>query len=53
MKLPKKPVSENPCQGWPKDMSKPHSTQPINTSPNAANVSIMLFTDQRFCITPP
>ena len=34
-------------------MSKPQSTQPIRTRPKAANASIMLFTDQRFCITPP
>src|SRR2546426_10936933 len=34
-------------------MSNAQSTQAISTSPNAEKVSIMLFTDQRFCITPP
>ena len=53
MKLPKKPVLAKPCHGWPKPMSNAQQTQAIKTSPNAANASIMLFTDQRFCITPP
>ena len=53
MKLPKKPVLAKPCHGVPKPMSNAQQTQAIKTRPNAANASIMLFTDQRFCITPP
>ena len=39
--------------GWPKPILNAHRTQTINVTQNATNVSIMLFTDQRFCITPP
>ena len=34
-------------------MSKPQSTQTIRTTAKAVNASIMLFTDHRFCMTPP
>ena len=59
MKFPKnrskKPPlpSPMPCQGWPKAMLKPKSTQTIRTTAKAENASIMLFTDHRFCMTPP
>src|ERR1700759_3272715 len=39
--------------GLPKPILNAHSTHATSTSENAANVSIMLLTDQRFCITPP
>jgi hypothetical protein len=32
---------------------KAHSTHTISVTENATNVSMMLFTDHRFCITPP
>ena len=44
---------DRPCHGWPKAMLKPYSTQTISTAAKPENASIMLFTDQRFCITPP
>ncbi len=44
---------EMPWNGLPKPMSNAHSTQATSTSAKAVNASIMLFTDQRFCITPP
>src|ERR1700761_8457286 len=53
--LPQK-VSKNPLPppiGLPKPILNAHSTHATNTSENATNVSIMLLTDQRFCITPP
>ena len=53
MKLPRKPLLESPCHGFPNAMSNAYKTQTIRTSANATNASIMLFTDQRFCITPP
>ena len=34
-------------------MLKPKSTQTIRTTAKAENASIMLFTDHRFCMTPP
>ncbi len=52
-KLPKKPLSLRPCQGIPKPILKPQSTQQTRITAKATNESIMLFTDQRFCITPP
>ena len=49
--MAKNPV---PCpMGAPKPILKAHSTQATSTSAKATKVSIMLFTDQRFCITPP
>src|SRR4029077_19725840 len=39
--------------GCPKAILKPHSTQIISTTANATNDSIIEFTDQRFCMTPP
>src|SRR5437764_7321924 len=55
MKFPKNPLDDedSPCHGVPKPILKPHSTHTISTTQNAANVSIMLLIDQRFCITPP
>ena len=53
MKLPKNPLCESPCQGVPKPILKPHSTQTMSTIEKLANVSIMLLMDQRFCMTPP
>src|SRR5437588_8937345 len=53
MKLPKNPPWDRPCHGLPKLMLNAHSTQTTSTTANAANASIMLLTDQRFCITPP
>src|SRR5712671_360283 len=50
-KVSKKPL---PCPiGLPKPILNAHSTHATKTSENATNVSIMLLTDQRFCITPP
>src|SRR6476661_8029730 len=49
-------VSKNPLPlpiGVPKPILNAHNTQATRTSENATNVSIMLLTDQRFCITPP
>src|SRR3984893_9512078 len=37
----------------PKPILKAHRPQATSTRQNATNVSIMLLTDQRFCITPP
>ena len=51
MNVEKKPEPE-PI-GCPKPILKAHSTQTISTTANAANVSIMLLMDQRFCMTPP
>jgi len=39
--------------GLPKPILKAHRHQAISVRQKATNVSIMLFTDQRFCITPP
>src|SRR6476660_6089401 len=39
--------------GCPKPILKAHSTHTIRTTAKAANVSIMLLIDQRFCMTPP
>ena len=39
--------------GLPKPILKAHSTQATSTTAKAMKVSIMLLTDQRFCITPP
>src|SRR6478609_3983234 len=39
--------------GVPKPILNAHRTQATRTSEKATNVSIMLLTDQRFCITPP
>src|SRR5947209_1860632 len=53
--LPQK-VSKKPLP-WPIGLPKPilnaHRHQATSTRQKATNVSIMLFTDQRFCITPP
>src|SRR4030081_3749197 len=49
-------VSKNPLpwpMGVPKPILKPHRTHATRTSEKATNVSIMLLTDQRFCIPPP
>src|ERR1700712_2956536 len=49
-------VSKKPLPlpiGVPKPILNAHSTHATNTSENATNVSIMLLTDQRFCMTPP
>src|SRR6476661_9465620 len=49
-------VSKNPLPlpiGVPKPILNAHKHQATRTSENATNVSIMLLTDQRFCITPP
>ena len=47
-------MPEPPCAiGWPKPILNAHRHQATSTSENATNVSIMLFTDQRFCMTPP
>ena len=53
MKLPKNPEWDSPCHGAPKPILNAHSTHTTSTTANAANASIMLLTDQRFCITPP
>src|SRR3954447_21152534 len=48
--------SKNPCPdpiGVPKPILNAHSTHATSTSQKATKVSIMLFTDQRFCMTPP
>src|SRR3977135_68086 len=43
-----------PCRvGVPKPILKAHRHHATKTSAKATKVSIMLFTDQRFCITPP
>src|ERR1700689_5333256 len=39
--------------GWSKPILNAHRHQATSTSENAVNVSIMLLTDQRFCMTPP
>ncbi len=39
--------------GLPKPILKAHKHQATSTRQKATNVSIMLLTDQRFCITPP
>ena len=39
--------------GDPKPILKAHSPHAISVRQKATNVSIMLLTDQRFCITPP
>jgi len=39
--------------GWPKAILNDHSTQAMSTTAKATKHIIMLFTDQRFCITPP
>ncbi len=39
--------------GWPKPILNAHRHQTISVTQNATNVSIMLLTDQRFCMTPP
>src|SRR6266550_7818991 len=63
--LPPSPhiVPRNPCvpntpeplcaMGLPKPILNAHRHQAMSVRENATNVSIMLFTDQRFCITPP
>ena len=53
MKLPKKPECARPWNGEPKPILKAQRTQTMSTTANAANVSIMLLIDHRFCITPP
>ena len=53
MKFPKKPELRDAVNGVPKPILKAHSTQTMSTTANAANVSIMLLIDHRFCITPP
>src|ERR1019366_7910342 len=49
-------VSKKPFP-WPIGLPKPilnaHKTHATSTSENATKVSIMLLTDQRFCMTPP
>ena len=37
----------------PKPILNAHRHQTTSVTQNATKVSIMLFTDQRFCITPP
>ena len=39
--------------GTPKPILNAHKHQATKTRENATNVSIMLLTDQRFCMTPP
>ncbi len=39
--------------GLPKPILKAHRHHATSTRQNATNVSIMLLTDQRFCMTPP
>src|SRR5471032_687557 len=39
--------------GLSKPILNAHRHQATSTSENATNVSIMLLTDQRFCMTPP
>ena len=39
--------------GLPKPILNAHSTHATSTTPKVMKVSIMLLTDQRFCITPP
>ena len=49
-------VSKNPVPlpiGVPKPILNAHRHHATSTSAKATKVSIMLFTDQRFCITPP
>src|ERR1035441_10732285 len=49
-------VSKKPLP-WPIGLPKPilnaHRHHATSTRQNATNVSIMLLTDQRFCMTPP
>src|SRR5947209_7210826 len=63
--LPPSPqsVPRNPCAPntppplcaieWPNPILNAHRHHAISVRQKATNVSIMLFTDQRFCITPP
>ncbi len=39
--------------GWPKPILNAHRHHTISVTQNATNVSIIAFTDQRFCMTPP
>ena len=39
--------------GLPKPILNAHRHHATSTRQNATNVSIMLLTDQRFCMTPP
>src|SRR5262245_20780529 len=57
-KVPRKPcVPKSPeplcATAWPKPILNAHRHQAISVRQEATNVSIMLLTDQRFCITPP
>src|SRR5580700_4865453 len=56
--VPRKPLVPNSPEPlcaieWPKPILNAHRHQTISVTQNATNVSIMLFTDQRFCMTPP
>ena len=53
MKFPRKPWCAPWSDGEPKPILNAYSTQMIRTVAKAANTSIMLLIDQRFCITPP
>ncbi len=53
MKFPKNPWPLMPCHGVPKPILKAHNTHTTSTTAKAANVSIMLLIDHRFCMTPP
>src|SRR5256885_5379340 len=50
-KLP--PLAPKMCIGSPKPILNAYSTQTLSTSANATKVSIIEFTHQRFCLTPP
>src|SRR5262249_8966529 len=56
-KVPRNPFAPNTPEPlcaieWPKPILNAHRHHAISTRQNATNVSIMLFTDQRFCMTP-
>ncbi len=56
--VPRKPFVPNTPEplcatGLPKPILNAHRHHTMSVTQNATNVSIMLFTDQRFCITPP
>src|SRR5437870_2475214 len=58
MNVPRKPLAPNTppplCAiDCPKPILNAHRDHAMSTRQKATNVSIMLFTDQRFCITPP
>src|SRR5271157_878253 len=56
--VPRKPLVPNSPEplcaiGCPKPILNAHKHHTISVTQNAMNTSIMLLTDQRFCMTPP